>query len=67
MNRMNISPIGYSHGMMKLWWNEVYNRTKGLAFIQKYPSFHPHSVIPSSFLNDETDWNEVRMSRMTIE
>ena len=53
--------------MMGWWWNEVYFRTKGLALNQKYPSFHPHSVIPSSFLNDETDWNEVRMSRMTTE
>ena len=67
MNIMTIWPIGHSHGMMEWWWNEVYFRTKGLALNQKYPSFHPHSVIPSSFLNDETDWNEVRMSRMTIE
>ena len=67
MNRMTIWPLGHSHGMMEWWWNEVYFRTKGLALNQKYPSFHPHSVIPSSFLNDETDWNEVRMSRMTTE
>ena len=67
MNRMTIWPIGHSQGMMEWWWNEVYFRTKGLALNQKYPSFHPHSVIPSSFLNDETDWNEVRMSRMTTE
>ena len=67
MNRMTIWPIEHSHGMMEWWWNEVNFRTKGLALNQKYPSFHPHSVIPSSFLIEETEWNEVRMSRMTTE
>ena len=42
-------------------------RIKGFAFVQKSPFIWPHPVIPTSFLNDKTDWNEVEMTRMTVE
>ena len=67
MKGMNFWWIGYSTWMTEWWWNEMSFWFKGFAFIQKILSFHPHSVISSSFLSDETDGNEVKMSRMTIE
>ena len=67
MKGMNFWWIGYSTWMTEWWWNEMSFWFNGFALLQKYPSFHPHSVISSSFLSDETDGNEVKMSRMTIE
>ena len=67
MKGMNFWWIGYSTWMTEWWWNEMSFWFKGFALIQKILSFHPHSVISSSFLSDETDGNEVKMSRMTIE
>ena len=40
---------------------------KGFAFVKKYPFISPHSVIPSSFINDKIAQNDVKMTRMTIE
>ena len=59
--------IGYWPGMTEWWWNEMNSRTKGFALVQKYPFISPHSVIPSSFWNDETAWNEGKCTRMTSE
>ena len=67
MNGMIILWIGYWDGMRAWWWNESHFIIQGIALLQKYPSFHPHSVIPTSFLNDETALNEVKMNRMTLE
>ena len=67
MKGMIIWWIGYLTWMTEWWWNEMSFWFKGFALIQKYLSFHPHSVISSSFLSDETDGNEVKMNRMTIE
>ena len=49
------------------WQNEEEFRIKGFALLQKYPSFHLHSVIPKSFWNDETAWNEAKMNGMAFE
>ena len=56
--------IWYWHGMTKWGWNERDFRIKGFALLRKNPSFHPHSVIPTSFLNDEAARNDVRMKSL---
>ena len=42
--------------MTEWLWNEVVFKIKGFDFGKKYPFISPHSIIPSSFLNDETAW-----------
>ena len=42
-------------------------RIKGFAFVLKYLFISPHSVIPSSFINEKIAQNDVKMTRMTIE
>ena len=66
MYGMIILWIVYWEGMREWWWNDAHFRTQGFALLQKYLSFHPHSVIPTSFLNDRNAWNEVKMKRMTL-
>ena len=56
--------IGFWLRMTKWWWNEGDFRINGFALLQKYPSFHPHSVIPTAFWNDQSERNGVKMNGM---
>ena len=47
--------------MMKWGWNEGYFLLKCFAFVKKYLLISPHSVIPTSFLNDICGRNVVEM------
>ena len=64
MNGMIIWCIWFWQRMTKWWWNEGDFWIKGFALLQKYPSFHPHSVIPTAFWNDESERNGVKMNGM---
>ena len=48
--------------------NEVSFRIKGFALVQKYHFISPHSVIPSSFLNDEmkSNWVEYHWNDISL-
>ena len=67
MKGMIVSWIRYWLGMTEWCRNEMNFRIKGFAFILKYPFISPHSVIPSSFINEKIAQNDVKMTRMTIE
>ena len=47
MNGMILWRKGYSHEMTEWGQDEGDFRIKGFALLQKYPSFHLHSVIPN--------------------
>ena len=38
-----------------------------MPYFKNIPSFHPHSVISTSFLSDQTAQNEVKMGKLTLE
>ena len=54
-----------------VWWNDGGMgdnlESRVMPYFKNIPSFHPHSVIPTSFLSDQTAQNGVKMGKLTLE
>ena len=66
MVEMKLSRIEYLDGMTEWSRNERDFKIKGFALVKKSPFISPHSIIPTSFLNDKTALNEVLMKGMIL-
>ena len=59
MVEMKLSRVEYLDGMTEWCRNEKDFKIKGYALVKKSAFISPHSIIPTSFLNDKTASNEV--------